>query len=197
MEREHGRRRNRSAEKLGEMTNVGASREGTQSSCPLRPPTQGPGRQMSSEATKMLSVTSSRHEAAVGSRGLYCPGGNRCKTWEGVATLGSQRWASGQAPGLVRQGEVLPADLDPFPNVPPSPHSHRCGVLSDFWPERGADQHLFEGLCLLPPQRWNVAKLGGSVPSRGPGDPSLAGYTLHDVRSHVDTPAQKEELARP
>lgn len=58
MEREHGRRRNRSAEKHGVMTNVGGSREGTQSSCPLRPPTQGPGRQMSAGATKMLSVTS-------------------------------------------------------------------------------------------------------------------------------------------
>ena len=52
MEREHGRRRNRSAEKHGVMTNVGGSREGTQSSCPLRPPTQGPGRQMSAGATK-------------------------------------------------------------------------------------------------------------------------------------------------
>ena len=42
-----------------------------------------------------------------------------------------------------------------------------------------------------------MAKLGGSMPSRNPGDPSLAGYTLHDVRSHVDTPAQKEESASP
>lgn len=111
--------------------------------------------------------------------------------------MGSQLWASGRAPGLVQQRVVLPADLDPSPNVPPSPHSHRCGVLSELWPERGADQHLFEGLSLLPPQRWNMAKLGGSMPSRDPGDPSLAGYTLHDVHSHVDTPAQNEESASP
>lgn len=75
---------------------------------PTCPPTQGPGRQMSTEATTMLSRPA--RVSGVGSSGSgwwkqrpLLPRMQPVQNGGGYGHPGSQLWASGRAPGLVQR----------------------------------------------------------------------------------------------